>query len=484
MNTELCDNWTGFSASIPGSGHIRHGLPCQDASAAVTSPRPALIVCDGRGSAARSQDGAQAAVKAFLSQIAVFEPMLASILDNENDTSQEQWQMFARIMYRTLMQTKLDLARETQLPEKEFDFTVAFAITGSANIGCFQVGDGAIVLRQNGCPVTAFPPDKGEFANQTHFLRENGERSGKYHTGLFAASENTGVAITSDGPEHLMFKLNEMTPGRIFGVLFDDLYAGNLCRQDIMDYLTRREWENDPRGGDDRSLAILVPLAAQHQDEAAQKPGIQYHGAKPEANEAPAAANADDKETVHAAPETEALHEEDAADEDGASASMAQNENPAPLNDEKASQDNATKPGTGKSIASIILICFLAINCVILMRDNKNLRAELRTLTKLNANLQSEQLKHLLVCRMRLTDEQKSKEVKPAPEEGLLAKDAPDPAEATQKQGETKPAEALQKQDEPKTAEDVQPKEEPKPAGDVQPKDELKPAEEKVNDAM
>ena len=117
MNTELCSNWTGFSASIPGSGHIRHGLPCQDASAAVTSPRPALIVCDGRGSASRSQDGAQAAVKAFLSQIAVFEPMLANILDNESDSCQEQWQMFARIMYRTLMQTKLDLAKETELPE-------------------------------------------------------------------------------------------------------------------------------------------------------------------------------------------------------------------------------------------------------------------------------------------------------------------------------------------------------------------------------
>ncbi|MBQ7650604.1 MAG: protein phosphatase 2C domain-containing protein [Victivallales bacterium] len=259
MNKNLCDNWTGFSASIPGSGHIRRGLPCQDASAAITAPRPALIVCDGRGSASCSQDGAQGAVKAFKSQIAVFEPMLASILDNDVPPD-SQWEMFARIMYRTLMQVKLDLAEERGIPEKEFDFTVAFAIIGDRSIGCFQVGDGAIVLRQKGENITAFPPDKGEFANQTHFLRENGEASGKFHAALFKTTENTGVAITSDGPEHLMFKLKDMTPGKVFGVMLDDLHDQNLCWQDIMDYLTRRDWDNDPRGADDRSLAILAPL--------------------------------------------------------------------------------------------------------------------------------------------------------------------------------------------------------------------------------
>ena len=194
MNTALCNNWTGFAASIPGSGHIRYGLPCQDASVAITSPRPALIVCDGRGSASASLYGAQAAVQAFKTQVAVFEPMLANILDGKEEGLEAvdaQWQMFARIMYRTLMQTKLDLAEKRGIPEKEFDFTVAFAVIGSRHIGCFQVGDGAIVLRQNGTSITAFMPDKGEFANTTHFLRQNGECAGKFHAALFDATENT-----------------------------------------------------------------------------------------------------------------------------------------------------------------------------------------------------------------------------------------------------------------------------------------------------
>lgn len=259
MDEKLCSNWVGFAASIPGSGHIRRGLPCQDASAVTSAPRPALIVCDGRGSASLSQDGAQAAVRAFLTQVAVFEPMLAEILDSETASS-DRWEAFARILYRTLMQVKLDLSAERKTPEKEFDFTVACAIVGTNGIGCFQVGDGAIVLRQGGATVTAFLPDKGEFANQTVFLRPGGENAHKYHADIFPASINTGIAITSDGPEHLMFKLAEMKPGRIFEKMMDDLHDGNLCQQDLMDYLTRRDWEKDPRGGDDRSIAILAPL--------------------------------------------------------------------------------------------------------------------------------------------------------------------------------------------------------------------------------
>ena len=387
MNTSLCDNWIGFSASVPGSGHIRRGLPCQDASAAITSPRPALIVCDGRGSASHSQDGALAAVKSFQTQIAVFEPMLTSILDNDNE-SQEQWETFARIMYRTLMQAKLDLAQEMELPENEFDFTVAFAIMGSVKIGCFQVGDGAIVLRQKGKTITAFPPDKGEFANQTHFLRENGELSGKYHTALFEAAENSGVAITSDGPEHLMFKLNAMTPGKVFGVMFDDLLEKNLCKQDIMDYLTRRDWENDPRGGDDRSLALLVQLKYQEEEVTNEIPADMSLG-QPQLNE-----NAEDEITSDASPDSECdgtiergiasdtevslgdISNAQNADLKREQTSMVQNEKSEPFDKEKVEQLKMINGALRKSVVSSLLSCILATASAICFWNNTNLSVE------------------------------------------------------------------------------------------------------------
>ena len=259
--------WTGFAASIPGGGHIRHGIPCQDASAVMTSPRPAVIVCDGRGSAKLSHFGAQGAVDAFRFQISILEPFLVGILDDEEE-KQEQWIKFCRIIYRTLMQVKYDLAEKHNEEEKEFDCTVAFAIAGKKHIGCFQVGDGSIVLRQNGVCKTVFLPEKGEFANQTHFLRPGGEEQMKFQYALFDAEVNSGIAITSDGPEHLMFRLADMMPGKIFDMFLDDLCKEELCKQDLMDYLTRREWADDPRGSDDRSLALLARIG----DESAVEP--------------------------------------------------------------------------------------------------------------------------------------------------------------------------------------------------------------------
>ena len=263
MSTQVTfDNWLGFSASVPGNGHIRYGIPCQDASLVITSPRPAMIVCDGRGSAKLSHLGAQEAIRAFKCQIGIMDPFLKKILDCEGEC-EEQWIKFCRIMYRTLMQVKCELSEAHNLPENEFDFTVVFAIVGKSHIGCFQVGDGALVLRQNGVCITVFPPEKGEFANQTHFLRAGGEEQTKFQYALFETGDNSGIAASSDGPEHLMFRLSDMKPGEIFNRLFDDLKANQLCRQDIMDYLTRREWGNDPRGADDRSLALLLnPLIA------------------------------------------------------------------------------------------------------------------------------------------------------------------------------------------------------------------------------
>ena len=257
----VSESWRGFAASIPGSGHIRYGIPCQDASLVLTSPRPALIVCDGRGSAAMSHFGSQGATAAFKRQLSIMEPFLARILDRE-EGEVEQWEKFCRILYRTLWQVQLDLAEEREQEPKEFDFTVALAVVGKCRIGCFQVGDGSIVLRQNGVCRTVFPPEKGEFANQTHFLRQGGEGRLTFQRDLFPAKENSGIAITSDGPEHLMFRLSDMMPGKVFDCFFDDLAAGEFCRQDLMDYLTDRGWNDDPRGADDRSVALLIPPIA------------------------------------------------------------------------------------------------------------------------------------------------------------------------------------------------------------------------------
>ena len=251
--------WCGHAVSVPGNGHIRREIPCQDASGVWLSPRPCLIVCDGRGSAKLSHLGARAAVKAFRSQCAVMERRLGNLLDTRRCDAKE-WRRFCQLMVRTVCQQKIELAEEHGCPESEFDFTIAFAVIGKQRIGFFQVGDGALTFRKDGVCQTVFLPDKGEFDNQTTFLHPKDENSEKLHAVMMDASGVTGVAATSDGPEYLMFELPSMTPGPIFDQMFTDLQAGNFSRQSSLDYLTGSRWSRDPRGNDDRSLAILALL--------------------------------------------------------------------------------------------------------------------------------------------------------------------------------------------------------------------------------
>ena len=244
------------AVSIPGNGHIRTERPCQDACGVWCDHRPCLIVCDGRGSASHSHYGARAAVEAFHTQCAVMEDLLAAILDKEK-WNDNRWQRFCDLMIRTVCQKKIELAEKYSLPEKEFDFTIAFVVCGKERCGFFQVGDGAITVRENGECYCVFMPDKGEFDNQTTFLRYGDEVKKAYHARMISSCDIDGIAITSDGPEYLMYQLPDMIPGPIFNKLFDDLKTGTLRRQDILDYLTGSRWSRDPRGNDDRSLAIL-----------------------------------------------------------------------------------------------------------------------------------------------------------------------------------------------------------------------------------
>jgi len=257
----------GFAVSVPGNGHIRREIPCQDASGVWLSPRPCMIVCDGRGSARYSHFGAQAAVKAFRSQCAVMDGLLFSILDCER-WNDRRWFRFCNIMIRTVCQQKIELAEKFQCPESEFDFTIAFAVWGKERCGFFQVGDGAITVREGPeCCYSMFPPDKGEFDNETRFLRPEAIAKRDYHAKMIASDDISGIAITSDGPEFLMFELANMTPGPIFNKMFADCAAGTLSRQDLLDYLTRGCWSKDPRGNDDRSLTILTKTNFQGEHE-------------------------------------------------------------------------------------------------------------------------------------------------------------------------------------------------------------------------
>jgi hypothetical protein len=65
------------------------------------------------------------------------EDLLAAILDGEK-WNDNRWNRFCDLMIRTVCQRKMELAEKFDLPEREFDFTIAFAVWGKERCGFFH----------------------------------------------------------------------------------------------------------------------------------------------------------------------------------------------------------------------------------------------------------------------------------------------------------------------------------------------------------
>ena len=162
-------SWNLVFASVTGTAH-RGGI-CQDHSEGRvlnTSTGPVLIaaVADGAGSASHSDQGARAAVAAFLA--AAEAELAATPGDAITEEQVRSWVEAARHQVEFL-------AEEEGVPLKRFACTFLAAIVGPTSVWSVQIGDGLIVfdgLEPEGYAF-AFWPDSGEYVNTTRFLTDD-----------------------------------------------------------------------------------------------------------------------------------------------------------------------------------------------------------------------------------------------------------------------------------------------------------------------
>ena len=263
--------WNGLAVSVIGNDHVRREQPLQDASATVLSPRPAAVVCDGAGSAPFSHDGANAAVRAFRVALATLEPMLADCLDSDHTPwgfAKDLWHYVAGWICRALVAARDEVARTGSGNSSDYVFTFAAAIVGKLRSGFIQVGDGAIAVRtMTGACDLAFKPEKGRYANVTTFLDAKTIEEDTFMTRVLPTSEIAGVMVMSDGPEVFMIDLASNKPAPIVGQMLEDFSNGEVERPAVLNYLTGKRWTNDPRGGDDKSIALLAREEGIHVNE-------------------------------------------------------------------------------------------------------------------------------------------------------------------------------------------------------------------------
>lgn len=161
--------WKAVYDSVRGTSHIDVDVPCQDVCRVLewTVDRGTLLLAcsaDGAGSASHSDEGAEIACDAFVrvAQRELRDVDIGESLDRETVLA---WCKEMRSQIE-------DRARELDVDIRQLACTFLAAVVGQSTALFLQIGDGAIVTRDEEGYRAVFWPQSGEFANTTNFLTD------------------------------------------------------------------------------------------------------------------------------------------------------------------------------------------------------------------------------------------------------------------------------------------------------------------------
>lgn len=246
--------WRAATACVAGSSHVKAALPCQDASL-VEIHGPILLgaIADGAGSAARSDLGAQAAVKAALtalrSHVWLAETPRAALEERLRDAC------------RKTLEALNAAASEHSAPVADFACTLSLFAASPHWLAALQVGDGQLVVRsaQNAENYELlFKPDRGEYANETTFLTAAELDSSIQFKILDQAP--LFICAATDGIERISLRQPEWTPHPAFYKPLEDFIAAavdpDTAARDIEEFLKREKMNQHT--DDDKTLLLAA----------------------------------------------------------------------------------------------------------------------------------------------------------------------------------------------------------------------------------
>ena len=153
--------WRVYAASAIGKGHIDGGFPCQDAFGyAVGEGRLVAVVCDGAGSAEKSDIGAKVCADSVSAFIANFASDLPA--NCEQGVIEQAVEAARAVIEKN--------ARDLVMPMRELACTLVGAVLNKEGGCLFHIGDGmAVVELMDGATVLSLP-ENGEYSNETYFV--------------------------------------------------------------------------------------------------------------------------------------------------------------------------------------------------------------------------------------------------------------------------------------------------------------------------
>ncbi len=248
-------SWRVTGVSVPGVSHRRMGLPCQDVQGYRVAGRGVLLVAlaDGAGSAAHAFEGARAAVEEFLRALET------RLEGRELPGVPEAWRALLYESFAAARARVLAQAEEAAKPTRQYAATLTGVIADGCCLAVGQVGDGAVIAEgEDGQMWTAARLQRGEYANETHFLTDD-DALDQVVIEVFERPVRA-LAAMSDGLVRLALKLPAQEPhAPFFQPLFrfaSTVEDGEKAATYLAEFLDSDRV--NARTDDDKSLVLAV----------------------------------------------------------------------------------------------------------------------------------------------------------------------------------------------------------------------------------
>lgn len=260
--------WQCFGSSVTGVSHQRAGESCQDAFAfrETAGGLAVAAIADGAGSATHGGPGAQIGCQSSVSSLDA--ALSAGVPD-----SLPKWQALMTAAVTEAQETVRAEATGSGHDLRAYGATLLLAVVHPTWIVCASIGDCAAVIQDRYDQLISLcPPQRGEYANATHFFTSASAMQALTVRLVSLApsrSHHAGNAITNVGllTDGLLELALNVACNRPFGPFFQPLFSFAAAVPDNGTERATGELTSflnsdrvNARSHDDKTLLLLRPL--------------------------------------------------------------------------------------------------------------------------------------------------------------------------------------------------------------------------------